>query len=450
MPAPQGNSARRGGAKRHRKVFRENIKGITKPAIRRLCRRGGVKRISGDIYEQTRNVLRTWLEGIVRDTITYTEHARRKTVSPMDVVYALKRNGQTMYGFGGAANDSGMSGKKTRLNGSAPIVGGGRQADSDSESETDITAIRLGGARTKQTARKVTGGKFPRKQLATKAAKKSASDGVKKPHRYRPGTQALREIRKFQKSTGLLLRKLPFQRLVREIAQDFKPDLRFTEKALEALQEASEAFLVTLFEDANLMAIHTKRVTIQPKDMAVALRIRNQLDLARAVVVVGAARAPPAPRKQAPPAQKKQKARAPQKRPAKAPAKKRPAQKRPAKAPVPAKAPAPRVSPTLIARKAALEAAAARKRAEQQAAADAAAAAAERARRDRQKADEDAAVAKRAAEAAAAAAADAAASAAAAKRDANKSAPKKKSNKNRDYKKRKSVRRGKKSRESNM
>ncbi|PWA66317.1 RNA-directed DNA polymerase, eukaryota, Reverse transcriptase zinc-binding domain protein [Artemisia annua] len=95
-------------------------------------------------------------------------------------------------------------------------------------------------ARTKQTARKSTGGKAPRKQLATKAARKSApaTGGVKKPHRFRPGTVALREIRKYQKSTELLIRKLPFQRLVREIAQDFKTDLRFQSSAVAALQEA--------------------------------------------------------------------------------------------------------------------------------------------------------------------------------------------------------------------
>ncbi|KAF2310062.1 hypothetical protein GH714_006389 [Hevea brasiliensis] len=100
-------------------------------------------------------------------------------------------------------------------------------------------------ARTKQTARKSTGGKAPRKQLATKAARKSAptTGGVKKPHRYRPGTVALREIRKYQKSTELLIRKLPFQRLVREIAQDFKTDLRFQSHAVLALQEAAEAYL---------------------------------------------------------------------------------------------------------------------------------------------------------------------------------------------------------------
>lgn len=111
-------------------------------------------------------------------------------------------------------------------------------------------------ARTKQTARKSTGGKAPRKQLATKAARKSApaTGGVKKPHRYRPGTVALREIRKYQKSTELLIRKLPFQRLVREIAQDYKTDLRFQSSAVLALQEAAEAYLVGLFEDTNLCA----------------------------------------------------------------------------------------------------------------------------------------------------------------------------------------------------
>ena len=133
-------------------------------------------------------------------------------------------------------------------------------------------------ARTKQTARKSTGGKAPRKQLATKAARKSApvTGGVKKPHRYRPGTVALREIRRYQKSTELLIRKLPFQRLVREIAQDFKTDLRFQSGAVMALQEAAEAYLVGLFEDTNLCAIHSKRVTIMPKDIQLARRIRGE------------------------------------------------------------------------------------------------------------------------------------------------------------------------------
>ena len=106
----------RGGAKRHRKILRDNIQGITKPAIRRLARRGGVKRISGLIYEETRGVLKIFLESqldavfipavlmrcfcpdVIRDSVTYTEHAKRKTVTALDVVYALKRSGKTLYG----------------------------------------------------------------------------------------------------------------------------------------------------------------------------------------------------------------------------------------------------------------------------------------------------------------------------------------------------------------
>ena len=112
-------------------------------------------------------------------------------------------------------------------------------------------------ARTKQSARKSTGGKAPR----TKAARKSApsTGGVKKPYRYRPGTVALREIRRYQQST-----KLPFQHFVREIAQDFKTDLLSQSSAVMALQEASEAYLVGLFEDTNLCAINAKRVNIIP------------------------------------------------------------------------------------------------------------------------------------------------------------------------------------------
>nr|XP_054970369.1 uncharacterized protein LOC100980546 [Pan paniscus] len=424
-----GKGLGKGGAKRHRKVLRDNIQGITKPAIRRLARRGGVKRISGLIYEETRGVLKVFLENVIRDAVTYTEHAKRKTVTAMDVVYALKRQGRTLYGFGGSNSTSSwnllevlitlrkdvlmvplewstqllgfcrccsvtsfslgtfghcvlgqLSGKQQTHggldlpggNGRALVVvgqtgslacdaledveasmsgrgkqGGKARAKAKTRSSRAglqfpvgrvhrllrkgnyservgagapvylaavleyLTAeilelagnaardnkktriiprhlqlairndeelnkllgrvtIAQGGvlpniqamARTKQTARKSTGGKAPRKQLATKAARKSApaTGGVKKPHRYRPGTVALREIRRYQKSTELLIRKLPFQRLVREIAQDFKTDLRFQSSAVMALQEACEAYLVGLFEDTNLCAIHAKRL----------------------------------------------------------------------------------------------------------------------------------------------------------------------------------------------
>jgi histone H3 len=133
-------------------------------------------------------------------------------------------------------------------------------------------------ARTKQTARKSVGGKVPRRGLATLAARKSApaTGGVKKPHRYRPGTVALREIRRYQKTCDLLIRKLPFQRLVREIAQDIKSDIRFQLAALACLQEGTEAYMVGLFDDTNLCAIHAKRVTIMPRDIQLARRIRGE------------------------------------------------------------------------------------------------------------------------------------------------------------------------------
>lgn len=137
-------------------------------------------------------------------------------------------------------------------------------------------------ARTKQTARKSTGGKAPRKQLATKAARKGAPipGGVKKPRRYRPGTIALREIRKYQKGTELLIPRAAFIRLVREIAHELGiiSGVRFQSVALEALQEGYEAMGVSLFEDTNLCAIHAGRVTIQPKDMLLAKRIRGERD----------------------------------------------------------------------------------------------------------------------------------------------------------------------------
>jgi histone H3 len=167
-------------------------------------------------------------------------------------------------------------------------------------------------ARTKQNAHRLkTGQPVGRKgkKLATKLTKqaelkKSTSyvdengvvnkrlrpDGTKKPHRYRPGTVALREIRRYQKSTDLLIRRLPFQRLVREIAQDFKMDLRFQDNAILALQEATESYIVNLFEDVNMIAIHAKRVTIAPKDLKLAHRIRgDDMRFGRAVWASSAA-----------------------------------------------------------------------------------------------------------------------------------------------------------------
>ncbi|XP_055132723.1 histone H3.Y-like [Symphalangus syndactylus] len=129
----------------------------------------------------------------------------------------------------------------------------------------------------KQNTRKATTWEAPRKPLATKAAGKRAppTGGIKKPHSYRPGILVLCKIRKYQKSTQLLLRKLHVQHLVREITQAISPDLRFQRAATSALQEPSEAYLVRLFEDTNLCAIHARHVTIMPRDMQLARRLRG-------------------------------------------------------------------------------------------------------------------------------------------------------------------------------
>jgi histone H3 len=138
-------------------------------------------------------------------------------------------------------------------------------------------------ARTKQVPKKIThDGKAPRKSLpvATSEGTREGSGAdavVRKPHRWRPGTVALREIRKYQKSTNLLLRKLPFQRLIREVATRHKTDgLRFSASAIEAIQEASENYLTNLFQDGNLLAIHASRVTVQPEDLRLAHRLLSQ------------------------------------------------------------------------------------------------------------------------------------------------------------------------------
>lgn len=133
-------------------------------------------------------------------------------------------------------------------------------------------------ARTKVTV----GGKKSRKRYSLDKARQQVEDAKAKPtrpHRYRPGTRALQEIRRFQRSTDLLLRRLPFQRLVREVCQLHHvipgETMRWQATALEALQEAAEAYLVHVFEDANLCAIHARRVTIMRRDIHLALRIRG-------------------------------------------------------------------------------------------------------------------------------------------------------------------------------
>lgn len=162
-------------------------------------------------------------------------------------------------------------------------------------------------ARTKSTARKTTHGfKVPRSRKTILAARKHTGPGVKYPkgqakkktvatkkqrksyknttysivngkRRYLPGARALKEIRQYQASTDLLIPRAPFMRLIREIGYKLKPDLRWQPGAVLCLQEAAEAYLVSMFEDAYRCTIHAKRVTIMPKDIHLAMRLRGEI-----------------------------------------------------------------------------------------------------------------------------------------------------------------------------
>ncbi|KAF8778966.1 Histone H4 like protein [Argiope bruennichi] len=226
-----GKGLGKGGAKRHRKVLRDNIQGITKPAIRRLARRGGVKRISGLIYEETRGVLKVFLENVIRDAVTYTEHAKRKTVTAMDVVYALKRQGRTLYGFGEFM---------ARL----PIR-------NRSEEYWKIK---------------------PPEQLALKPLVRAPqpAGGVRSPPICPcPELCFLREIPSYEKSTELLIRNCHPTRLLENSLRTFQnlsPNPEFA--AVMSLQEARESYFRLVSKIQLCAPIHAKRVTIMPKDIS--------------------------------------------------------------------------------------------------------------------------------------------------------------------------------------
>ena len=185
-----------------------------------------------------------------------------------------------------------MARTKSKMRRSRQILSHSRQSASQSANRTPshspeppIQQRNHARKSTASSARKSTAHiptKSPRtpSRLETKLARNRKSPArvgpLRKPHRFRPGTVALREIRRYQKSTELLIRKAPFQRLIREIASGYKTDLRFQLASISALQEAAEAYLVGLFEDTNLCAIHAKRVTIMPRDIQLARRIRGE------------------------------------------------------------------------------------------------------------------------------------------------------------------------------
>ena len=218
---------------KHRKILRDNIHGITKPALQRLCHRAGIKRISGDIYIPLRTNIKLYMEKILQKVVVFTEREQRRTVKVKDLEAALNMMG--IYLAAGLNNNTSKS-------------------------------------KTFQSCNSV-GKSGPTKKTMPKG---DTSGGIKKPHRFRPGTKAIRSIRYQQKfSECLAIPKVNFERLVREICQDYKEDLRFSEGVFELLQLVVEEYIVGLCKDAYSCAIHAERTTIKARDINLVLEIKR-------------------------------------------------------------------------------------------------------------------------------------------------------------------------------
>ena len=255
-----------GGVKRHRKILRDNIQGLTKPAFRKLARRAGVKRISSLCYEELRSVVKVFLENVLRTTITITEHARHKTVKSRDVLAAARLQGHPLI----INPESGVRGERSRARKTSPKSAKGTEKPKSVAKASSKAASRPASkASSKAPASKAGTKKHTKKSAAAPA-------GTKKAHRFRPGTVALREIKRYQRSDELIFPILAFDRLVREIAQDYKTDLRFGKGAFAAIHLFTEYYIVDLLMDTQLSSIHAKRVTIMPKDIQLARRIRKE------------------------------------------------------------------------------------------------------------------------------------------------------------------------------
>lgn len=211
------------------KVIRESIRGISNPAIERLLRRGGVLRIGKLAYEEIRGLIRTWTAKIVKDMIIFTQHNRRKTVSVEDLEAALENNGISL---AAGLNNNAKSTASLQSCNSRGISGKPRAPAKDGE--------------------------------------------VKKPHRFLPGTVAMRDVRRHQKNSDCLaIPKLNFERLTREIAQNMGESVRFSNGVFDLLQLALEDYIIKLGKLANKCVIHAKRETLFSSDLELVLTIKE-------------------------------------------------------------------------------------------------------------------------------------------------------------------------------
>lgn len=236
------SKSKKGGAVLHRKVLRDAIQGITKPALHRLIYRAGGKRVSKDLYDTLRHVINVNLENLQRSATITAEYSRRKTIQSQDFFTALEVGGyHACFGI----NDD-----------------GGRGA-------TNYDNIRV------EKYDKIEGEPVKTKKAPKKAPKNIS--GVKKPHRFRPGTVALRTIKRFQKGDQFLIRKAPFVRLVREVTSNYNPDLRISKSYFVFAQYFIEILVVNILRKAIKLMIAAKRQTVMSRDVELARRISGSM-----------------------------------------------------------------------------------------------------------------------------------------------------------------------------
>ena len=219
-----GKGYGKGGAKRHQKIARNPLEDISKNDISRLFNKAGALRLSILVPDHIRAILRIILEELMGNTTTITEYGNHKTVSQKHVRLGIKYT------------------KGLKM--------------------TTIAVKSIQGYK---------GSKIG----AKKASSEEASTSTRKTIRYKPNTVTRRRIRKLQQTNMFLIRMAPFQRLVREVSEQFRNDLRFSTDALKLIQSSIEAFLTELADEANLAAIHAERQTVMPRDIQLALRLKG-------------------------------------------------------------------------------------------------------------------------------------------------------------------------------
>ncbi|KAM7378572.1 hypothetical protein PAMA_013463 [Pampus argenteus] len=263
-----GKGLGKGGAKRHRKVLRDNIQGITKPAIRRLARRGGVKRISGLIYEETRGVLKVFLENVIRDAVTYTEHAKRKTVTAMDVVYALKRQGRTLYGFG----DSWCNSHYSSCLCSAQSDIQHKQHMNLIQRKHRVTVVKLSWLPSHirffehRSSEMPEPAKSAPKKGSKKAVTKTAGKGGKKRRKTRKESYAI---------------------YVYKVLKQVHPDTGISSKAMGIMNSFVSDIFERIAGEASRLAHYNKRSTITSREIQTAVRLLLPGELAKHAVSEG-------------------------------------------------------------------------------------------------------------------------------------------------------------------